>query len=161
MHVGKETNERDHVKFCVQSSEVHRRDYLRLIPLAVTIILALWYIDPGIKNDLAWMLGGLAVGFVLIETAPMERCVEISVEVGPLGVQRTSKINDQVTHHQLLPRACVKDCIITEHVKAFSVSSSLVFRLESSLVPVFPHAKLNFRQCESLLNQIQRALREQ
>jgi hypothetical protein len=154
-------NERIPVKFCVQSSEARQRDYLGLFALSAAIILLLCYIDPNIQNDLAWILGGLGMGVVLLETSPVKRNVELSVEVGPLGVQRTTTINDRIMHHPLLPKACIKDCIITEHVKTFSVSSNLVFRVESSLVPVFPDADLSFRQCEFLLKQIQRALREQ
>ena len=161
MHPSKETKERGPVRFCVQSLELHRRYYLALTLLSVRIILSLRYVDQAIRNDIVWTLASLGVCLIIIETAPVEQRVELSVEVGPLGVQRTTTINSQVTHHQIIPRACIQDCIIVEHVKSFNVSSSLVFRVESSLEPVFPEAQLNFQQCELLLRQIQRAIREQ
>lgn len=155
-----ETKAHDPVRFCVQYLESHRRHYLVLTQLA-SIILAFCYLYPDIRNDLAWLLGILGVGLIRIETAPQGRRVELSVEVGPLGVQRTTTIGNRVTFHQLLPRPCIKDCIIVEHVKAFTVTSSLVFRVESSLEPVFPDAALTFQQCELLLTQIQQAIRGQ
>jgi hypothetical protein len=148
-------------KFLVQSSEERGRNYAVLLCLVLAIILALWHTDPDIENDLLWVLGGLGVGLALLETAPVKRNVELCVEMGPFGIQRTAKVNDRLSHHPLLPRACVKDCIITEHVKAFGVANHLVFRVESALVPVFPNAKLSFSQCHSLLEQIQQALQEQ
>jgi len=153
--------DRSPVKFCVQSSESHRRNYLVSIVLPIAILLTLLYCDPDIQNELFWILGGFAVVLFVIETAPVQRVVELCVEIGPLGIQRTTSINDRVKHHQLLPRACVKDCIITEHIQAFSISSNLMFRTQSALVPVFPDARLSFKQCESMLKQIQQALREQ
>jgi hypothetical protein len=148
-------------KFLVHSLEERGRNYVVLLSLVLAIILPLWHIDPDIENDLLWVLGGLGVGFSLLETAPVQRNVELCVEMGPFGIQRTTKVNDRLSHHPLLPRACVKDCIIIEHVKAFGVANHLVFRVESTLVPVFPNAKLSFSQCHSLLKQIQQGLREQ
>ena len=147
--------------FVVQSLEEHGRNYVVLLCIALVVILSLWQIDPDIENDLLWILGGLGVGFTLLETAPLNRKVELCVEISPFGIQRTTKVNDRISHQPLLPRACVKDCIITEHVQAFGVTSHLVFRVESTLVPVFSNAKLSFSQCHSLLKQIQQALREQ
>lgn len=154
-------------KFVVQSHEERGRHYMLCFCLATIIILALCWIDPGVKNDPLWIVGGLLIGLVLIETAPVKRHVELCVEVGPLGIQRTTKVNQRMTHHPLLPRACVQDCIITEHIQTFGVASHLVFRMmmmesnNTSLVPVFPNAKLTFSQCQSMLEQIQRAMREQ
>ena len=54
------------------------------------------------------------------------------VALSPLGVQRITKINDRVTYHPLLPRACINDCIIVEHVRVFDVTTNLVFRVESN-----------------------------
>ncbi len=147
-------------KFSVQYNEEHNRNYVLLILLVAGIILFLWRTDPNIENDLLWVLGGLAVGLALLETAPVKRNVGLSVEVGSFGIQRTSNVNGTLVHHPLLPRDCVHDCIITEHVEAFGVTNHLVFRVASSLVPAFPNATLSFSQCQSLLKQIQQALRE-
>ena len=147
-------------KFAVKSHEEHNRNYQLLIALVAVIVGTLWHIDPNVHHDMLWILGGLGVGLALLETAPVKRHVELIIDIGPLGIQRTTKRNGRSTHHPLLPRECVQDCIITEHVGAFGVSNHLVFRVESKLIPVFPNAKLSFAQCQSLLKQVQTALRE-
>jgi hypothetical protein len=122
--------------------------------------------DPKIQKDFLWITGGLAIGLVLVESAPLKRTVELRVTICPLGVQRTSKINkDRLVHHPLLPRAAVIDCVVTEHVAAWAVSSHVVFRVvesssSSSLIPAFPDAKMSFSQCHLLVQQMQQALKE-
>ena len=154
------TGQKGATKFSVQSHEEHNRNYQLLMTLVAVIIGCLWCIDPNVQHDVLWILGGLGVGLALLETAPVKRHVELSIDIGPLGIQRTTKINARSTCHPLLPRECVQDCIITEHVGAFGVSNHLVFRVESKLIPVFPNAKLSFAQCQLLLKQVQVALQE-
>lgn len=148
-------------KFVLHSREERKRNHMLCLTLSVVIVLALYWVDPNVQRDSIWIVGGLLISLVLIETAPFKRHVELSVEIGPLGIQTTTKVNSRLTYHPMLPRACVRDCIITEHVQTFGVASHLVFRVESTLVPVFPGAKLPFKQCHSICQQIQRALVEQ
>jgi len=78
----------------------------------------------------------------------------------------------------------VKDCILLEHIGAFSVTTHVMLRLKANnsdrinndgdcderkktkdeslpgLVSVFPDAELTFEQCHGLVNQIGRALNE-
>jgi hypothetical protein len=149
-------------KFIVQSHEDHKRSLPKTIIPIVVVLGYLWHFDPKIEKDPLWFLGGLAIGLILLETAPLRRDVELSLTICPVGVQRTSRINkNRPVNHPLLPRESIQDCILTEHVGAFSVSSHLVFRVEnSSLASVFPNASLSFEQCHSLVKQIQRALDE-
>ena len=147
-------------KFSVRSHEDHNRNYHVLIPLVAVILGTLCHVDPQVQHEVLWILGGLGIALALLETAPMKHHVELIIDIGPLGIQRTTKLNGRSTHHPLLPRECVQDCIITEHVGAFGVSNHLVLRVESKLIPVFPNAKLSFAQCQSLLKQVQTALRE-
>lgn len=148
-------------KFIVRSYEEHTRSLPKTILPILLIIGYLFGVDPTIEKDYLWVLGGLAIGLVVLETASSKSEVELSVTVCPLGVQRTTRVNKRVVLHPLLPRESVKDCIITEHVGAFSVSSHVVFRVEkSSIVPAFPNAKMSFAQCQSFVKQIQQALDE-
>jgi hypothetical protein len=149
-------------KFVVRSHEHRQRKlwtHLLSMPL---IIFGLYICDPYIENTLLWAFGGICIAFIALETSPYHRKIELCLAISPLGIQRTTRINCKVVDHPLLPRECVQDCILTEHVGVFSVSTQLVFRIESSsfLVPVFPNAKLSFAQCHSLMKQIQRALHE-
>lgn len=155
--------------FVVRSHEDHKRSYSKAL-LGIALILGyLTYMDPKIQKDFLWITGGLAIGLVLVESAPLKRTVELCVTICPLGVQRTSKVNkDRPVHYPLLPRAAVIDCVVTEHVGAWAVSSHVVFRVAespssssfSSLIPAFPDAKMTFSQCHSLVQQMQRALKE-
>lgn len=110
--------------------------------------------------------------------------VDLSLDILPLGIQRSkttttsyhnSKSNhSSVDYHPLLPIESVKDCILLEHVGAFSVSTHVMIRLKSKnndntyqpsnaskgLVEAFPGANLKFRECQQLVDQIQRALLE-
>ena len=147
-------------KLVLNSREERGRNYALCISLSAALLLALFWVDPGVQHDPLWIVGGLLISLILIETAPVKRHVELCVEIGPLGIQRTTKVNQRLENHPLLPRACVRDCIITEHVQTFRVTNHLVFRVESTLVPVFPNANLTFSQCQSMLQQIQRVLRE-
>lgn len=151
----------DVVQLFVKTKDMRGRNYIHLGALSLLILLILIYIDPRIQNDLAWILGGLGVGLALLESAPVNQHIELIVALSPLGVQRITKINDRVTYHPLLPRACINDCIIVEHVGVFDVTTNLVFRVESTLVSAFPNVRLKFHECESLLKNIRGALRRQ
>jgi len=85
-----------------------------------------------------------------------------------------------VHHYPLLPIGIVKDCILLEHVGGLSVTTHVMIRLKfgidstsdendaveshakesgvSGMVAAFPDAKLTFRQCHGLVDQIGRAL---
>jgi hypothetical protein len=89
------------------------------------------------------------------------------------------RTND-VFHYPLLPIETVRDCILLEHIGGFSVTTHVMLRLNnfndtgdgepkdgsktgptsSGLVEAFPGANLTFDQCQSLVNQIGRALEE-
>lgn len=149
-------------KFVVRSREQRDRKPI-VAALTITSILGCLYaMDRGIQNGVVWFVGGLCIALVMLETSPFKREVELSVLISPLGVQRTRRVNSNVSHQPLLPRDFVQDCILTEHVGAASVSTQLVFRVKSAslVVPVFPNAQLSFSQCHSLVQQIQRALNE-
>jgi hypothetical protein len=161
------TTELAPTKFVVRSHLERKRSYPKTVGLMALIIGGMWYLDPMIQINVLWVLAGLAVGLVLLETAPLKRDVELRLTVCPLlGVQRTTCINKRrLVHHPLLPRASIQDCILTEHVGAFSVSTNVVFRVEEAsssklIVPAFPNASLSFAQCHSLVKKIQRALNE-
>lgn len=147
-------------RFVVESLQEGSRKYRPLIVAVAAIVMALVCLDPQIERDHLWILGGLGVGLALLETAPYRRAVKLTIEIGPLGIQRTSETNSRVRCHPLIPRSQVRDCILTEHVQAFSVTTHLVFRVGEKLIPAFPKATLTFEQCHSMLQEIQQALRE-
>eukprot|EP00980_Cylindrotheca_fusiformis_P000078 scaffold19_cov114-Cylindrotheca_fusiformis.AAC.25 len=147
-------------KFSVRSRlRKKRKPFLAFVSI-LFILGCLYYMDSEIQNGVVWFVGGLVIALVVMETSPLRKEVELSVTISPLGVQRTTRINSTISHHPLLPRDAVQGCILTERIDVASVSTQLVFRLQSSLVPVFPHAQLSFQQCHSLVQQIQRALKE-
>jgi hypothetical protein len=147
--------------FVVRSREQKGRKPLVAIVAMLIIGGCSYSMDRNIQNGVVWFVGGICIALVVLATSPFKREVELAVVISPLGVQRTSSINGNETYHPLLPRDSVQDCVLTEHVGAFSVSTQLVFRVKSSsLVPVFPNAQLSFSQCHSFVQQIQRALNE-
>ena len=149
-------------KFTVRSSEHHEARFLTMVMGIMLVLGSLFFLDPFVKKEIWWCLGGLTIAFLALETSSYHRDIELSVSIYPVGVQRTTQINSKVTDHPLLPRESIQDCILIEHVSSWSVSTQIVFRLKSSssLVPAFPNAQLTFSQCHSLKNQIQKALNE-
>lgn len=147
-------------KFVVESQQHRERHYTLLFGLLSAALGSLWFFDPHVEKDWVWVLGGLIIGLIVLETAPIHRTVQLSVDISPMGIQQTTTIYDRTTYHPLLPRSVVRDCILVEHVEAFGVSSHLVFRVDNALVPAFPNARLSFSQCQSLLEKINGALKE-
>jgi hypothetical protein len=160
-------------RFVVRSNEEHKRSFPRTVLPLASIVGGLYFFDPNIQNEILWVLGGLVGGLVLFETAPWKREVVLSLSIGPLGVQLSSRRNaDRPKHSAFLPREAIQDCLLVEHVGAFSVSTHVVLRLHGSsstsqqphkepqLIPAFPNAVMKFEQCQSLVKQIQQALKE-
>jgi hypothetical protein len=164
-------------RFVVRSFEEHKRSLPRTVLPFVAIIGGLYGFDPNIQKEILWVLGGLVAGLVLFETASWKRELVLSLSIGPLGVQRSSRRNaDRPKHSPFLPREGIRDCLMIEHVGAFSVSTHVVFRLhagrtsttsqgeekgtEPQLIPAFPDAVIKFEQCQSLVKQIQQGLKE-
>ena len=148
-----------------------------------------------IQQEWLWLVGGAALGLLVFETSQGHRHrdnsqsqhqsaydTELCVTICPLGIQRSfcSK-GTPMKYHPLLPTAAVKDCIVTEHVGAFCVTTHVMFRVYTpvkvddkkekdddnhqsstpiSLIETFPNASLTFQQCHSLRNQIQAALND-
>lgn len=169
-HETKESMNHDVAKtvFKIHSHERHERSWkTTLIPVSI-LLGGLFRLDPTIEMDLLWFLAGAAIAVYLFETSTKERNVEVSLGICPLGVQRTIRThqNRMATHHPLIPKESIRDCIVTEHVGAFSVSSHVMLRLRDAasdgpaLIPAFPNVTLSFGQCHSLMKQIQRALEE-
>jgi hypothetical protein len=156
----------------VHSREFHGRSWSITIIFIGILIGGVLHVDPKIELEWPWLLAGAIFGLYFFETSSKWRDVELSVTICPLGVQRSStttlSAKHQKCHHQpFLPREYVQDCIVLEHVGAFSVSTHVIFRLvekrgedPSSFIPAFPNAVLTFDQCHSLTKQIQRALDE-
>ena len=155
--------------FKVHSQDKHERSWsATLIPISI-LLGCLYRLDPSIEMDLLWVLSGAGIAVYVFETSSRTRDVEVSLTVCPLGVQRTTSThrNRPVRHHPFLPKESIRDCIVTEHVGAFSVSSHVMLRLGDTtdcggpaLIPAFPKATLSFGQCHVLMKQIQRALRD-
>jgi hypothetical protein len=102
------------------------------------------------------------------------RDVELSVTICPLGIQRSKtttttgdKRSTVVHYYPLLPLESVKDCMLVEHVGAFSVTTHVMIRATTKssksesngeLVSFFPDVTLSFDRCHALVQQIQRSL---
>ena len=158
----------------VHSKEYHQHSWSITIIFIAILISWVFHIDPKIELEWPWLLAGAIFGLYLFETSSkQQRDVELAIKICPLGVQRSStttiqSAKHQKCHHQpFIPREYIQDCIVLEHVGAFSVTSHVMFRLvekigedPSSLIPAFPNAILTFDQCHSLTKQIQSALDE-
>jgi hypothetical protein len=139
-----------------------------LIPVSI-LLACLVRLDPTGEMDVLWLVSGVAIAMYVFETSSKTRDVEVSLTVCPLGVQRTTRTHRMMTHHPLLPKESIRDCIVTEHVGAFAVSSHVMIRVRAAgaaaldgpaLIPAFPNATLSFVQCHSVMKQIQGALEE-
>lgn len=108
--------------------------------------------------------------------------IDLSIDILPLGIQRSKTTtisyhhsdakHSKVDYHPLLPIEKIQDCILLEHVGAFSVSTHVMLRLKTNndtyqpsnaskgLVEAFPGANLKFRECQQMVDQIQKALAE-
>mmetsp|Transcript_2806 Transcript_2806/g.5320 ORF Transcript_2806/g.5320 Transcript_2806/m.5320 type:complete len:190 (+) Transcript_2806:299-868(+) len=161
----------------------HERSWSRtVVPIAI-LIGWLFRFDPKIELEWLWLTIGAVVGLYVFETSSSKHHQrELSVTICPLGVQRSTTLVSAANnrcgqtqyrhrrrHHPFLPRESVQDCIVTEHVGAFSVRTHVMLRVAAageragvsdSLIPAFPNATLTFDQCYSLMKQIQRALKE-
>jgi hypothetical protein len=87
----------------------------------------------------------------------------------------SNKRSTVVHYYPLLPLESVKDCIILEHVGAFSVTTHVMIRATTTttksssesesesngkLVSFFPDVTLSFDRCHELVQKIQRSLEE-
>lgn len=137
-------------------------------------------IDVAILSSIAVALLGIILAHRLFFAKPTTKTIDLTLQILPLGVQRSRTIthdNSQTTnthHYPLLPIGSIKDCILLEHVGAFSVSTHVMLRLQNSnnysmkptknaakgMVAAFPDVTLTFDQCHSLVEQITRALEQ-
>jgi hypothetical protein len=136
-----------------------------------------------LEQEIVWLVSGAALGLLVFETMQGHGSDEsfhdgeLCLTLCPLGIQRYMVESGKKKHHPLLPTEAVKDCIVTEHVGAFCVTTHVMFRIYGgipakntagnlsqdsniSLVETFPNASLTFDQCYSLRNQIQATLDE-
>ena len=145
------------------------------------IIVGLLYrYDSNISNEILWIGCGIICGIWLLETSPYKREIILTLSISRLGIQRSTTSNgDSIKYEPLIPREAIHDCILLEHIETFSVETHIVFRLKQQqqqkqnttsstdnnhqpLIPIlaFPNTTMKFRQCQSLLSQIQQALKE-
>jgi hypothetical protein len=127
----------------------------------LAIMAGLYQFDPSIKNEIAWVIGGMAIALVIFETTSSIPEREVSATIYPLGMQLVSASGKT----QFFPRACLQDCIVLEHVQAFQVTSHVVLRVSSSqkqddlqIVQAFPGVQLSFSQCLALKAELERAM---
>ena len=188
----------------IHSREHYKRSYywslaLGVVPIIAVVIgsqnslsslLSLWTttfpINPTIIYVGIFAATGLIIyyAYYLLTTfySQQTRDVELSVTVCPLGIQRSSKTTTTasnkrstvVHYYPLLPLESVKDCILVEHVGAFSVTTHVMIRATTTttttqssksksesneeLVSFFPNVTLSFDRCHVLVQQIQRSL---
>ena len=139
---------------------------------------------------------GILCWFLCCARKIQTRETDLSLDILPLGVQRSKTTTitynqsgkspkTSVHYYPLLPIESVKDCILLEHVGAFSVSTHVMIRLhkysnnnnnekndhsvktpyhpadaKSGMMAAFPGAILTFDECQTMVNQIKRALEE-
>ena len=145
-------------RFIVSSTKEHPRN-LPLAAFLVTIIVcSLSALDPKIEKDWYWILGGLLIGLILLETAYWKRQAEWRIDITPLGLQRTRFLNGVSQQDPFIPRPALKDFVVLEHIEVFAVSTHILMRLKNgSVQPVFPNAKMSFARCHALKEQLQAA----
>lgn len=164
-------------KFCIPT----------VLAICIAAMLATVEDVQVLQQGWLWITGGAVLALLVFETAQhagvgrASSKTELVVTVCPLGVQRSvntittrsgsnaDKMRRQQHHHPLLLTECIQDCIVLEHVGAFSVTTHVMFRVlckrearknDIRLVPAFPNARLSFDQCLSLKNRIQASLQE-
>jgi hypothetical protein len=132
----------------------------------LAIMAGLYQFDPSIDKDIAWIIGGIAIGLVIFETTKAIPEREVSVTIYPLGLQLVSSTGNT----QFVPRGCIQDCIVLEHVQAFQVTSHVVLRVFSQkqqqqqqpedlqIIQAFPGAQLSFSQCLALKAELEQAM---
>jgi hypothetical protein len=131
-----------------------------LMPI-VAIMAGLYQFDPSVENEIAWIIGGMAIALVLFETTGSIPERDVSATIYPLGIQLVSSGKTQ-----FFPRGCLQDCIVLEHVQAFQVTSHVVLRVSSKkqqqedlqIIQAFPGAQLPFSQCLALKAELERAM---
>ena len=159
-----------------------RKRKARSVPWTVTpvllILIMLFFFDPNVEWTIVWILGGILITLVILETGPSEEQIETSVTKYPVGVvqlsQRLLRRNGSTALRnipKLIPLSCVESILNLEHVEAFSVSNHVLFRLkvdddgytyhheQQELVPVFPGLQLSFAQCQYLKEALDESLR--
>ena len=190
------------ITYKIHSREHYKRSYywslaLGVVPIIAVVIgsqnslsslLSLWTTtfstNPIIIYVGIFAATGLIIyyAYYLLTTfySQQTRDVELSVTVCPLGIQRSSKTTTTasnkrstvVHYYPLLPLESVKDCILVEHVGAFSVTTHVMIRATTTttqssksksesneeLVSFFPNVTLSFDRCHVLIQQIQRSL---
>ena len=191
------------ITYKIHSREHYKRSYywslaLGVVPIIAVVIgsqnslsslLSLWTTtfstNPIIIYVGIFAATGLIIyyAYYLLTTfySQQTRDVELSVTVCPLGIQRSSKTTTTasnkrstvVHYYPLLPLESVKDCILVEHVGAFSVTTHVMIRATTTtttqssksksesneeLVSFFPNVTLSFDRCHVLVQQIQRSL---
>jgi hypothetical protein len=188
------------ITYKIHSREHYKRSYywslaLGVVPIIAVVIgsqnslsslLSLWTTtfstNPIIIYVGIFAATGLIIyyAYYLLTTfySQQTRDVELSVTICPLGIQRsktttTARNKRTVVHYYpLLPLESVKDCILVEHVGAFSVTTHVMIRATTTttkssksksesndeLVSFFPNVTLSFDRCHVLVQQIQRSL---
>ena len=188
------------ITYKIHSREHYKRSYywslaLGVVPIIAVVIgsqnslsslLSLWTTtfstNPIIIYVGIFAATGLIIyyAYYLLTTfySQQTRDVELSVTICPLGIQRSSKTTTTasnkrstvVHYYPLLPLESVKDCILVEHVGAFSVTTHVMIRATTTqssksksesneeLVSFFPNVTLSFDRCHVLVQQIQRSL---
>lgn len=137
----------------------------------VCIVGFLLYVDLNVTSYLLWAIGAILIFVVVLETSQPKHSGPQSIWFTPLGVQLSH--GKSVKKKIFLPRGSIHDCILIEHVGAFSVSNHLVFRVKKfsesnnsnnhdnppfELVPVWDNMYLSFRMCLELKDEINRSL---
>ncbi|KAG7356120.1 hypothetical protein IV203_000806 [Nitzschia inconspicua] len=142
--------------------------------LAISIAVLLSTVDDMeiLQNHWFWICSGAVVALIVFETIQHSSRTgysELVVIICPLGIQRITLRGERQQHnHPLLLTECIHDCILLEHVGAFSVSTHVMFRIlkrkndisSMHLVPAFPNAHLTFDQCLTLKDQLQMSIEE-
>ena len=188
------------ITYKIHSREHYKRSYywslaLGVVPIIAVVIgsqnsllslLSLWTMKFPIYLIMIYV-GIFAATVLIIHYAyyllttfysQQTRDVELSVTICPLGIQRSkttttasNKRSTVVHYYPLLPLESVKDCILVEHVGAFSVTTHVMIRATTTtqslksksesneeLVSFFPNVTLSFDRCHVLVQQIQRSL---
>ena len=188
------------ITYKIHSREHYKRSYywslaLGVVPIIAVVIgsqnsllslLSLWTMKFPIYLIMIYVGIFAATGLIiyyayyLLTTfySQQTRDVELSVTICPLGIQRSkttttasNKRSTVVHYYPLLPLESVKDCILVEHVGAFSVTTHVMIRATTTtqssksksesneeLVSFFPNVTLSFDRCHVLVQQIQRSL---